>query len=472
MENQDKAKKSDILYRNYIYPHAESIFSFNPKSIEDIKDDCIVVLDTNSLLVPYMTGKESLEQISKIYKLLVDSKRLVIPGQSAREFAEHRVTKLKELYQQVSRKKTNPALLGSYPLLEGLVAYQKAIEFEKKLNDSIREYNKLIDEILDNIRQWYWNDPVSKLYSSLFARDVVLDIKIEKEELQKRIKDDFENKIPPGYKDANKPDGGVGDVIIWYTILELGKVYNKSVLFVSSDQKPDWWSQSENRPLYPRYELVEEFRRASDGQSFHIIKFSELLNFYGASKEVVEEIRKEEVQSHIENSRQKSSKADKADLILLSSEIEKELRNLLGSMGLIDNSRNTFLSNIKLLEPYGFTELEIANEFWKIRNRVVHGQEADLDDISWAINAGILILEKIQAIPHEIHIVYHSGISVYSDRECNQIRGSVNGVILETKMYPGDAFVSLRVVPTTCTHFLKGKIAGLRQKNRPKTLII
>ncbi|MFO5491541.1 MAG: hypothetical protein ACLBM6_03120, partial [Cuspidothrix sp.] len=125
-----------------------------------------------------------------------------------------------------------------------------------------------------------------------------------------------------------------------------------------------------------------------------------------------------------------SSDKISSPLILLSSEIEKELRNLLGSMGLIENSRNTFLSNIKLLEPYGFTELEIANQFSKIRNQVVHGQEADSDDISWAINAGILILEKIQAIPHEIHIVYHSGIPVYSDRECNQIRGFVNGVIL------------------------------------------
>ena len=59
----------DIFIRNSIYPEAEGIFSFRPKSLNDIKDECFVVLDTNSLLVPYTTGKDSLEQIGKIYRI-------------------------------------------------------------------------------------------------------------------------------------------------------------------------------------------------------------------------------------------------------------------------------------------------------------------------------------------------------------------------------------------------------------------
>lgn len=241
MDNQEKGNNKEMLYRNSLYPHAESIFSFRPKSVEEIKDDCFIVIDTNSLLVPYMTGKASLEQINTIYRLLVDSNRLVIPGQAAREFAEHRVTKLKDLYQQISRKKSSFAL-GNYPLLEGLKPYQKAIEIEEKLNDKIRDYNKCISEILDNISQWYWNDPVSLMYSSLFAQGVVHDIEIDESKLRQRIQKDCEYKLPPGYKDARKPDDGAGDVIIWYTILELGETHKKSVIFVSLDQKADWWS--------------------------------------------------------------------------------------------------------------------------------------------------------------------------------------------------------------------------------------
>jgi rRNA-processing protein FCF1 len=134
MENQEKGKRIEILHRNFLYPDAESIFSFRPKLIEEIKDDCLVVIDTNSLLVPYTTGKSSLEQIKNIYKLLSESNRLFIPGQVAREFADNRVVKLKELHQQISRKKKSSLNLGNYPLLEELESYRKVIEIEKELS--------------------------------------------------------------------------------------------------------------------------------------------------------------------------------------------------------------------------------------------------------------------------------------------------------------------------------------------------
>jgi predicted transcriptional regulator with HTH domain len=190
--------------------------------------------------------------------------------------------------------------LGNYPLLDSVNEYQKAHELEKQLNDSIREYNSTIAKILDVIGDWYWNDPVSELYGDLFAVDVVLDPAFNNEEIKERLDKDIFYKLPPGYKDARKDDEGIGDLLIWQTILEVAKTHKKSVIFVSLDKKPDWWSQSEGRPLYPRYELIDEFRRASQGNSFHIIKFSSFLNLYGATEEVVEEVRKEEVQAIIE----------------------------------------------------------------------------------------------------------------------------------------------------------------------------
>lgn len=288
-------KKLNIFYRQSLYPDAEGIFAFRPKSLLEIKDDCFVVLDTNSLLVPYTTGKDSLEQIEKIYRGLVDAKRLIVPGQVAREFAEHRVTKLKELYQQISRKRASIDL-GSYPLLGSLNEYQKALELERNLSDPLRAYNKAINEILDVVSGWYWDDPVSRLYGELFANNVVLDPSFDEDEIKQRIEKDILHKLPPGYKDARKEDEGIGDLLIWQTILEVGKANQQSIIFVSLDQKADWWSQSEGRPLYPRFELIDEFRRLSVGQSFHAIKFSNFLDLYGASKEVVEEVRKEERQ--------------------------------------------------------------------------------------------------------------------------------------------------------------------------------
>ena len=75
----EKVKKDegefDKFMANSIYPDAEPIFTFHPKSLEEVKDNCFVVLDTNALLVPYNIGKESLEQIRKTYKNLVARKR-------------------------------------------------------------------------------------------------------------------------------------------------------------------------------------------------------------------------------------------------------------------------------------------------------------------------------------------------------------------------------------------------------------
>jgi hypothetical protein len=46
--------------------------------------------------------------------------------------------------------------------------------------------------------------------------------------------------------------------------------------------------------------LVDEFRRYSDGHSFHIIQFSQLLDLYGASEEIIREVRQTEIKESAE----------------------------------------------------------------------------------------------------------------------------------------------------------------------------
>lgn len=301
MTRKDIPDDNNIFIRNSIYPEAEGIFSFRPKTLQSIKEEALIVLDTNTLLVPYTTGKDSLEQIKKIYTELVQEQRLIVPGQVAREFAENRETKLKELYQQILRKRLNPPNLGKYPLLEKIEEYTKARNLESPLKNSIDEYNRSIDAILTIVREWYWDDPVSLLYSDLFSGNVVLDPDFNNEQIKERLQKDIDYKLPPGYKDAGKPDQGIGDLLIWSTILEAAKTHKKSVIFISLDQKTDWMSRSEGRPLYPRYELIDEFRRISQGNSIHIIQFSSFLGLYGATADVVKEVHQEELQAIIEN---------------------------------------------------------------------------------------------------------------------------------------------------------------------------
>jgi rRNA-processing protein FCF1 len=296
MADANKQGDFDIFIAQSIYPEATSIFTSQLKSLEEIKDDCYIVLDTNVLLILYTTGEEDLlDQCRKTYTPLVAAKRLIVPGQVAREFAKLRPEKLGELYQQISLKKQFKQLQkGKYPLLSSLDEYKEVVRLEGEIDKKVREYQKAVDKVLAHIKGWEWNDPVSLLYREIFSEDAIVDIPINEEEVKQDLQRRQQHHIPPGYKDSGKDDAGVGDLLIWYTILEIGKTRKKSVIFVSGEEKADWYTKSEGQPLYPRYELVDEFRRRSGGQTFQIVKFSRFLELYGASKQVVEELRKEE----------------------------------------------------------------------------------------------------------------------------------------------------------------------------------
>jgi uncharacterized protein YutE (UPF0331/DUF86 family) len=175
-----------------------------------------------------------------------------------------------------------------------LPEYKEAIRLEEEIDRLIKEYRKTISSVLDHIRSWRWDDPVSRLYADLFTEEIVFDLSIDQDNMKKELKRRQIHKIPPGYKDASKDDSGIGDLLIWFTILEIGRSKSKDVIFVSGDEKPDWWDRRENQALYPRYELIDEFRRESGGYSFHIIHFSQFLDLYGASESAVEEVREEE----------------------------------------------------------------------------------------------------------------------------------------------------------------------------------
>ena len=46
-----------------IFPDASAVFASKPKTLEDTRGNAIVVLDTNTLLLPYVTGSETLTAI-------------------------------------------------------------------------------------------------------------------------------------------------------------------------------------------------------------------------------------------------------------------------------------------------------------------------------------------------------------------------------------------------------------------------
>ena len=299
MSQDPKKSFPDPLVRDRLFPEPASIFSFTPAALEEALKDGLVVVDTNVLLVPYTTGKASLEQIRRTYERLVAEDRLRIPAQVAREFAEHRAEKLKLLFHQLSRKRNVNFESSQYPLLENLATYSEMRRCEDEISSKLSEYRKQIGTLLATVEEWQWNDPVSTIYRELFKSSIVVDPTLDRAELLEDLKYRQDHHIPPGYKDANNPYSGIGDYLIWKTLLYMGEKESRHLIFVSGDEKSDWRYQSENSALYPRYELLDEFRRKSSNKSFFIISFAQLLEHFGVPAPVVAEVKQEEATSQL-----------------------------------------------------------------------------------------------------------------------------------------------------------------------------
>lgn len=284
----------DPLVQQRIFPEPSEVFDFAPVTLETALKDGVVVIDTNVLLIPYTTGKASLDQIRSTYERLTKENRLRIPGQVAREFAQNRAEKLKILFQQLSRKRDINLVRSEYPLLEGIKAYSDLVKREGEISEALAEYRSKISELLDIVAGWQWNDPVSNIYRDLFKGSTIAEPTFDREELLEDLNYRQEHRIPPGFKDATNEHSGIGDLLIWKTILHLGQQENKHVIFVSGDEKADWRYKSEGQALYPRFELLDEYRRASQGKSLLVISFAQLLEQFGASAPVLAEIKQEE----------------------------------------------------------------------------------------------------------------------------------------------------------------------------------
>lgn len=155
-----------------------------------------------------------------------------------------------------------------------------------------------------------------------------------------------------------------------------------------------------------------------------------------------------------------ASHSPKTALILLASEVEKEARQTLASIGKLKGARKLTLSQIinELDSHYGLPK-HVASSlrlFWDTRNKIIHGGETADGNILSAIDSGVTILRALKSLPRETNWVHYKGVPVYSDPDCKQQIPNVKGVILRTES-PSGARVFYRIFPSTKTHFRKGK---------------
>lgn len=285
---KERPKDFDPFYLEQIFPDPKLILTYTPPPIAEIAKDCVFVLDTNALLAPFSIGKDSFTELADILRKLAKAKRLAVPAQAVREFAKNRADKIREVHTYVLKLTTSfPTFRVDVPMLQNTAEYKAVVEAIEKLKKPLDEYKEKVQSLLAHVRNLNWNDDVSRLFSEVLAT-AVIDHGQARDAILGDLARRNTHKVPPGYKDAGKDDGGIGDLLIWQSILSAGKDLGKNIIFVTNDQKADWTVRSGDEPLGPRYELVEEFRRTS-GAHFSLVQFGTFLKLTGASPKTINE---------------------------------------------------------------------------------------------------------------------------------------------------------------------------------------
>lgn len=258
------------------------------------RSTCLVFLDANILLMPYTASAESFSAIKKVYALLCESGRLRIASQAALEFARNRASKISEIHKALSDRRSDvPSRLSSYPALEGLEEYKRLQGIEDAIKAQFKDRRSALDALAAHVKQWAWLDPVREGYAQMFGPEVVVTHTIDEKAFTKLREERYSKKVPPGYKDASKSDGGGGDLAIWLTMMEEARRLQRGVRFITAETKGDWYQRGDGEALFPRYELLEEFKTET-GQAFELSSLSELMAEQSAPPEAVKDVKRQE----------------------------------------------------------------------------------------------------------------------------------------------------------------------------------
>jgi len=244
-----KDDSPDIFLLEKLFPQSNQLFSLKIPPLQSVHETCDVVLDTNVLLFPYRTESKSSIGIRSVYQKLIKEGRLFIPARVVREFFRNKASKLLEVTKALSDKCSTVVAPSSisYPLLDDLAEYKTVLKTKKELDESFKAYREAFGKLLEATSSLEWNDPVSEMYREIFPPEIINELTTKSEDIEEALRFRIRNKIPPGYKDASKDDQGVGDLVIWMTILQIGKTRKKPLLFVTGEEKADWYHRSNRR---------------------------------------------------------------------------------------------------------------------------------------------------------------------------------------------------------------------------------
>lgn len=231
------------------------------------------VFDTNVYLNLYRYSKKTRDALIEAMRQLSD--RIWMPRHVAQEFMKRRPEVIYEATNQYKAlqdesQKFFDTCTKALRFKDDDAEYQELqslVEQIKTWLDEIRQKNLLVERSSDDA---ILNTLLELYDSKVGAGFTDTELDAIRAEGAKR----YAKRVPPGYKDAPKAGGAddnnaYGDLIIWKEILRYAKAEHKDIVYVTHDQKEDWWSILHGETIGPRVELRREFLDVT-GQRFHM----------------------------------------------------------------------------------------------------------------------------------------------------------------------------------------------------------
>ncbi|WP_335899786.1 PIN-like domain-containing protein [Shewanella algae] len=261
---------------------------FYKKTEQDLKelfDKAVFVFDTNVLLNLYRYSDTTRNDLLNAMETLTG--RSFLPHRVASEYFENRLFVIFD--QQEAYDKT----VKSIKTLKSEIDNTKQHPFvSKELQDRTGE---LFEELCSELDKWkgvhsdrFLNDEildkVSNIFESAVAKPKTSD---EINELARNGEGRYKERIPPGYMDESKVKSNAplnqqlkayGDYLIWEEILDYANSKKTDVIFITDDEKEDWWQIVKGKTIGPRPELIKEFFERTE-KSFHMYTSHSFLLF-------------------------------------------------------------------------------------------------------------------------------------------------------------------------------------------------
>lgn len=280
-------------------------FEYAEDKVKKIWQSATIVLDANVLLNMYRYSDDARQEF---LTLLKDTReRCWLPKQCAFEFLNNRVNVIRE--QVKAYDETSKSIDGLRQAFSGSTRHPFLTkESYSKLEDVVGTIKKELGENRSVQEKRIQDDEIKNAIADVFDGSVGSGFPEEKiDSLLAEATKRFEEKIPPGYKDANKhPEpksiaekkSNCGDYIFWREILEMASDRKVPVILVTDDQKEDWWTISSGRTIGPRPELIEEFQTTTSNEILiyrpnAFLKLAQKQLGANVSSETIDEIRRE-----------------------------------------------------------------------------------------------------------------------------------------------------------------------------------